>query len=122
MRDADGEPRYVWDDFERFNKGAIVAGNSPFQKPTTTPVSPEDKDKDEEAKRRAKDLEDKEQDKAMSDIFFNGTKVPASFRASNIEDDDDMDAVNESIFKDIYKNYMKRKLFETIHENAQKRG
>ena len=119
-QDEDG-PLYYWDEFMRFNQGAIIAPQKsqiPFERPES--FNNNDK-KDADAIRKAKDRDNAEQDKGMSDIFFNGTKVPASFRASNIEDDDEMDAVNESLFNSIHKSYMKNKLFETIYNKAQKR-
>ena len=85
-----------------------------------TKAAEEEKIRSQKLKDEDKKARDMARDQEMSDTFFFGRDVPRYVKSSNNNDDEDV--INESIFKDIYRNYMKKKLFETIYENAQKRG
>ena len=87
---------------------------------TMTKAAEEEKIRSQKLKDEDKKARDMARDQEMSDTFFFGRDVPSYVKSSNNNDDEDV--INESIFKDIYRSYMKKKLFETIYENAQKRG
>lgn len=87
---------------------------------TMTKAAEEEKIRSQKLKDEEKKARDMARDQEMSDTFFFGRDVPNYVKSSNNNDDEDV--INESIFKDIYRRYMKKKLFETIYENAQKRG